>query len=160
MFSVLVFMCRDPGDATSKVSCCVESSYCLKNSENENTVNLKSASFILIMLSHEGLTRVHSQNKPRSHFGERFPLTMLCWINYQHCIDSKLESFPSSNNSWSFKSLYFKIYTTWALHMWTELPAQPYKPTLLPQRTHWLLYWRWTWALAINCEMQNPPIWM
>ena len=35
MLSVLVFMCRDPGDATSKVSCCVESSYCFKNSENE-----------------------------------------------------------------------------------------------------------------------------
>ena len=31
MFSVLVFMCRDPGDATSKVSCCVETSYCFKN---------------------------------------------------------------------------------------------------------------------------------
>ena len=30
MFSMLVFMCRDPGDATSKVSCCVESSYCFK----------------------------------------------------------------------------------------------------------------------------------
>ena len=26
MFSVLMFMCRDPGDTTSKVSCCVESS--------------------------------------------------------------------------------------------------------------------------------------
>ena len=24
-------MCRDPGDATSKVSCCVETSYCFKN---------------------------------------------------------------------------------------------------------------------------------
>ena len=31
MFSVLVFMCRDPGDTTSKVSCCVETSYCFKN---------------------------------------------------------------------------------------------------------------------------------
>ena len=26
-----VFMCRDPGDNTSKVSCCVEPSYCFKN---------------------------------------------------------------------------------------------------------------------------------
>ena len=31
MSSVLVFMCRDPGDATSKVSCCVETSYCFNN---------------------------------------------------------------------------------------------------------------------------------
>ena len=31
LFSLLVFMCRDPGDATSKVSCCVETSYCFKN---------------------------------------------------------------------------------------------------------------------------------
>ena len=28
---MLVFMCRDPGDTTSKVSCCVEPSYCFKN---------------------------------------------------------------------------------------------------------------------------------
>ena len=57
----------------SKVSCCVEPSYCFRNSdfdasvkvplelplkmslpENENTVNLKSASFVVIMLLHEG----------------------------------------------------------------------------------------------------------
>ena len=87
MFSVLVFMCRDPGDATSKVSCCVEPSYGFKNrdfdalTENEldpkikNTVNLKSASFIVIMLLHEGLTQVHSQKKPRLQFGESFTLS-------------------------------------------------------------------------------------
>ena len=75
MFSMLVFMCRDPGDATSKVSCCVEI-YCFKNRdfdaiakvpvalplkisllENEIMVNLKSASFILIMLLH--ITLMH-----------------------------------------------------------------------------------------------------
>ena len=28
---MLVFMCRDPGDTTSKVSCCVQTSYCFKN---------------------------------------------------------------------------------------------------------------------------------
>ena len=79
MFSVLVFMCRDPGDATSKVSCCVETSYCFKHRdfnasvkvavaphwkwvwpENESTVNLESASFIIIVLLHEGLTHIHS----------------------------------------------------------------------------------------------------
>ena len=36
--------------------------------ENENTVNLKSASFVVIMLLHEGLTHIHSQKKPRLRF--------------------------------------------------------------------------------------------
>ena len=31
--------------------------------ENDNTVNLKSASFIVTMLLHEGLTHIHSQKK-------------------------------------------------------------------------------------------------
>ena len=81
---MLVFMCRDPGDATSKVSCCVQTSYCFKNKDfdaivkvpvalplhislplNETTVNLKSAFFIVIILLHEGLTHIHSQIKPR-----------------------------------------------------------------------------------------------
>ena len=31
MFSMLVFTCRDPGDTTSTVSCCVELSLCFKN---------------------------------------------------------------------------------------------------------------------------------
>ena len=81
---MLVFMCRDSGDTTSKVSCCVETSYGFKNSDfdasvkvpvNENMVNLKSASFVVIMCLHEGLTRIHSQQKPRLHFGESFTLT-------------------------------------------------------------------------------------
>ena len=41
---------------------------------NENTVNLKSASFIVIMLLDEGLTHIHSQIKPRLHFDESFTL--------------------------------------------------------------------------------------
>ena len=75
----LVFMSRDPGDTTSKVSCCVELSYCFENRdfgasvkvpvvlllkislpEDETTLNLKSASFIVIMLLHGGLTHIHS----------------------------------------------------------------------------------------------------
>ena len=62
---MLVFMCREPGDTTSKVSCCVELSYCFKNRDfdagvkvpvalplkmslpkNKNTVNLKSATLL------------------------------------------------------------------------------------------------------------------
>ena len=30
---MFVFMCRDPGDTTSNVSCCVEPSLCFKNSD-------------------------------------------------------------------------------------------------------------------------------
>ena len=68
---MLVFMCRDPGDTTSKVLCCVESSYCFKNSNF-----LKSASFVVIMLLHKDLTHIHSQKKPRFHFGESFTLNL------------------------------------------------------------------------------------
>ena len=39
-------------------------------------VSLKSASFVVIMLLRKGLTRVHSQKKPRLHFGESFTLTL------------------------------------------------------------------------------------
>ena len=52
MFSVLVFMCRDSGDTTSKVSCCVEPSYCFKNRESLLKVSLKFChSFVFICLS-------------------------------------------------------------------------------------------------------------
>ena len=43
MFSVLVFMCRDPGDATSKVLCCVETSYCFKNRDFDANVKVPAA---------------------------------------------------------------------------------------------------------------------
>ena len=33
MFSMLVFMFRDPGNTTIEVSCCVELSYCFKNGD-------------------------------------------------------------------------------------------------------------------------------
>ena len=67
---MLVFMCRDPGDTASKVSCCVEHTV----TAHENTVNLKSAFSVIIMLLHKGLTHNHSQIKPRLHFGESFTL--------------------------------------------------------------------------------------
>ena len=91
MFSMLVFMCRDPGDATSKVSCCVQTSYCFKNrdfdasvkvpvalplkmslTQKENTANLKSASFIVIMLLHKGLTSYSITNKALAAFWREF----------------------------------------------------------------------------------------
>ena len=40
---MLVFMCRDPGDATSKVSCCVETSYCVKNRDFDAIVKVPVA---------------------------------------------------------------------------------------------------------------------
>ena len=85
MLSMVLFMCRDPGDTMSKVN--VVSSLlsalkiailmllliCPKHSywkwvwpDNENSVNLKSASFIAIMLLHKGLTHMHSQKKSLS----------------------------------------------------------------------------------------------
>ena len=42
--------------------------------KTETTVNLKSASFVVIMLLHEGLTHIQSQIKPRLLFGESFAL--------------------------------------------------------------------------------------
>ena len=89
MLSVLVFMCRDPGDATSKVSCCVQTSYCFKNTDFDVGVKVpvalalkmsltrkqKYGFFVVIMLLHKGLTHKHSQKKPRLHVGERFNLT-------------------------------------------------------------------------------------
>ena len=39
-------------------------------------VNLKSASFVLIMLLQEGLSHIHSQKKPGLHFGESFAKTL------------------------------------------------------------------------------------
>ena len=34
----------------------------------------ESASFVVIMLLHEGLTHIHSQKKPRLHSGDSFSL--------------------------------------------------------------------------------------
>ena len=54
--------------------------------ENEITVNLKSASFVIIMHLLEGLTHIQSQIKPWLHFGESFtlitvlPLSPLSWL--------------------------------------------------------------------------------
>ena len=51
--------------------------------ENETTVNLKSASFIIIMHLPEGLTHIQSQIKPWLHFGESF--TLSCVTRMLHC---------------------------------------------------------------------------
>ena len=37
-------------------------------------VNLKSGTFVVIMLLNKHLTQVHSQKDPRFHFGESFTL--------------------------------------------------------------------------------------
>ena len=48
-------------------------------------LNLKSASFIVIMLSQEGLPHVHLQKKPRLHFGESFTLRFCLRLEQAHC---------------------------------------------------------------------------
>ena len=58
--------------------------------QNETTVNLKSASFIIIMLLREGLTHIHSQKKPRLHFGESFTLKADT-TNFIQCLQLPLE---------------------------------------------------------------------
>ena len=45
--------------------------------ENKTMVNLKSVSFMVIMLLHKGLTHIQSQVKPRLHFSESFTLKFL-----------------------------------------------------------------------------------
>ena len=45
--------------------------------KTETMVNLKSASFIVIMILHEGLTRIQSQIKPRLLVGESFALSVV-----------------------------------------------------------------------------------
>ena len=42
--------------------------------KTETTVNLKSASFVVIMLLHKGLTHIQSQIKPWLLIGESFTL--------------------------------------------------------------------------------------
>ena len=42
--------------------------------KTETTVNLKIASFVVIMLLHEGLTHIQSQIKPWLLFGENYTL--------------------------------------------------------------------------------------
>ena len=37
-------------------------------------------SFVVTMLLHKGLTHIHSQKKPRLHFGESFTLTQVSFI--------------------------------------------------------------------------------
>ena len=52
------------------------------NQKTKINVNLKSASFAIIRLLHEGLTHIHSQKKPRLHFGESFTLK----VSLQPCV--------------------------------------------------------------------------
>ena len=74
MFYTLVFMCRDPGDSTSKVYVvlsllsvfkiaflmlaleCPSTPLKMSLPKNETTVNVKSAFFVVIILLHKGLT--------------------------------------------------------------------------------------------------------
>ena len=48
---MLMFMCRDPGDTMSKVSCYVEPSYCFKNSDFDAIVKVPRALPLKMSLS-------------------------------------------------------------------------------------------------------------
>ena len=62
--------------------------------ENETTVNLKSASFHVMMLLHEGLIRIQSQIKPRLLFGESFTLSSHICDNHVDIVNETLRHFP------------------------------------------------------------------
>ena len=57
--------------------------------KNDTTVNLKSASFVVIMISYKGLTHIQSQIKPRLLFGESLTLrnatVIVGCILYYYC---------------------------------------------------------------------------
>ena len=56
-----------------------------KNEKKKN-VNHKSASFVIIILLHKGLTHIHSQQMPRLHFGKSFTLSSAsAWGAVCHC---------------------------------------------------------------------------
>ena len=57
----------------------------------ETTVNLKSASFVVIMFLHKGLIHIQSQIKPRLLFGENVALTPASWA---HKLFSSLDKVP------------------------------------------------------------------
>ena len=59
----------------------------------ETTVKLKSASFVAIMILHEGLTHIQSQIKPWLLFGESFALSAY-WVVF--VFDSRAYSFLAS----------------------------------------------------------------
>ena len=66
--------------------------------KNETTLNLKSASFVVIMLLHKGLTHKHQQKKPRLHFDKSFALTAHKLAILQQPLLKKLKE--SKETSW------------------------------------------------------------
>ena len=74
-------------------------------------VNLKSASFVVVMLLHKGSTNDsgHSQKNPRLHFGESFALTQWQWcpLKRETSVHSFLEMI---NQTLLVGNCYFSIY--------------------------------------------------
>ena len=56
---------------------CVDTPLKISLPKNEITVNLKSASFFVIMHLHKGSTQIQSQIKPQLLFGESFTIKNL-----------------------------------------------------------------------------------
>ena len=97
---------------------------------NENTVNLKSASFVVIMLLHEGLTHTHSQKKkPRLHFVKSFTFypQEKVWLKAFTC---NTVFYNSGLDASQHQDFFFFLHSR-TLHMWTEWGAD----SLSSQRT-------------------------
>ena len=94
--------------------------------ENETMVNLKSASFVVIVLLHEGLTHVHSQKQPRLHFRESFALisqhVYISWYNKYFVGSSAKQCCSILLNTWSRRGLVLKHRKT----VWREHKMVPY----------------------------------
>ena len=68
--------------------------------ENETMVNLKSASFVIIMFLHEGLTHIQSQMKPWLLFRESF--TLGAGLQRQNSLNDEHIFFHLPGSGWRF----------------------------------------------------------
>ena len=75
--------------------------------ENETTVNLKRASFIIIMLLLEGLTHIHSWKQPKLHFVESFTLTHVILGKYHGGGVIGPRHFPTQSDALSIFTWHF-----------------------------------------------------
>ena len=69
-------MCRDPGDTTSKVSCCVETSYCFKNRDFNAIVKVPIALPLRMSLTRkQKYSKSESGSKSKRLFRRNYAFT-------------------------------------------------------------------------------------
>ena len=104
IFKTLRRLCRDPGDTTSKVSCCVEPSWCYKNSNFDASIKVPYALRLKISLSRKQKYGIYwkclfhrnyaftwrfdsytFKKKPRLHFGQSFILKYFPHFDSNFC---------------------------------------------------------------------------